>query len=423
MPAVSSPPRHTPSRQFQERQAWIQALLEAFAEGPLTQERQSARLALAATDLPGRSQEAWRFTDLSLLPQLAPQPLSPPTSPRRPLPAPHSTSWRLQLDAGATSADLSWPEGLEPVPPSLLPASLGMALTGTAADDHWSAQLNCAIASDLLALRIRGRVAPCLELVSDTGPHAGVQPLRLVLLLEDGADLDLLQVHQATGPNLTSVVLEVHMGRDAVLRHGVVAEGTDNAVLLATTAVRQAPGSFYDQASVCSGWGLVRQEPVILQSDGQARTRLRGLQWVEGRQMADTHSRVRFAGPGGTLDQLHKVVADGEGRSVFNGCVQVPRQAQRTQAAQLSRGLLLSDRARIDTKPELEIVADDVRCTHGATISRLQEEELFYLRSRGVGATQAARLLLRGFCEEVRASLPDAAAVWDPLSTLLSEAR
>jgi Fe-S cluster assembly protein SufD len=123
------------------------------------------------------------------------------------------------------------------------------------------------------------------------------------------------------------------------------------------------------------------------------------------------------------LDQLHKVVADGASHSVFNGSVQVPRQAQRTNAAQLSRGLLLTSRARIDTKPELEIVADDVRCTHGATISRLRDEQLFYLRSRGIAAEQASRLLLRGFCEDVRAELPDAAEVWAPLSFLLPEVR
>ena len=121
---------------------------------------------------------------------------------------------------------------------------------------------------------------------------------------------------------------------------------------------------------------------------------------MDGRQIADTHSQVRFAGPDGTLDQLHKAVADGHGRSVFNGAVQVPRAAQRTDAAQLSRNLLLSDRARIDTKPELEIVADDVNCAHGATVSRLQQDELFYLQSRGIAADQAARpaaaRLLRG---------------------------
>ena len=160
----------------------------------------------------------------------------------------------------------------------------------------------------------------------------------------------------------------------------------------------------------------------MVQVDGQARTTLRGLQLVRDRQIADTHSHLHFQGPEGELDQLHKAVAAGQGRSVFNGAVRVPRAAQRTNAAQLSRNLLLSDRARIDTKPELEIVADDVKCAHGATVSSLQTDELFYLQSRGIGADQAAGLLQRAFCEEVLRELPDAARGWCPLERLLEEA-
>ena len=119
---------------------------------------------------------------------------------------------------------------------------------------------------------------------------------------------------------------------------------------------------------------------------------------------------------------MHKALADGQGRSVFNGAVQVPRAAQRTNAAQLSRNLLLSDRARIDTKPELEIVADDVKCAHGATVSRLRGDELFYLQSRGIAAPQAAVLLKRAFCQEVLRDLPAAAAGWNPLEHLLAGA-
>jgi Fe-S cluster assembly scaffold protein SufB len=154
-----------------------------------------------------------------------------------------------------------------------------------------------------------------------------------------------------------------------------------------------------------------------VQVDGEANTVVRGLQVVAGQQIADTHSFVEFKGPEGQLDQLHKAVAAGQGRSVFNGAVRVPRAAQRTNAAQLSRSLLLSDRARIDTKPELEIVADDVKCAHGATVSSLQTDELFYLQSRGIGADLAARLLLRGYCEEVLRELPAAAALWQPLDS------
>ncbi|MEB3318748.1 MAG: SufD family Fe-S cluster assembly protein [Cyanobacteriota bacterium] len=412
---------------------WLRTLLEAWPEpapttapaaaDPLRATRRAARLALESAGIPGRRQEAWRFTDLSRLTALAPGPLAPDAGQAPALPPAATSTFRLHLSHPEAIAASAWPAGMERLEGAALENALGRVLADTDASGDWAVTLNSAIAPNVLALRIRGTVSPCLELVSQAGPRAGVLPLRLLLLLEEGATLTLLQVHQATGPSLTSVVMEIALERDARLHHGLVAQGEDSGALLAVTAVRQSPGSAYSQASLCSGWGLARQEPVILQSDGQASTRLRGLHWLEGQQISDTHSRMRFAGPEGTLDQLHKVVAAGESRSVFNGCVQVPRLAQRTAASQLSRGLLLSDRARIDTKPELEIVADDVRCTHGATISRPREEQLFYLRSRGIATAQASRLLLRGFCEEVRSELPDAAEVWTPLSFLHPEVR
>lgn len=427
MPTLSPP---LPSRsQTQAGLPWMHALLKAFPEAPPAleapqrTERLAARQALATLGLPGKREEAWRFTDLSLLTQIAPSPWEPaPGSTQTltlPAPAPHS--WRLSLNAWSEGCQPSWPEGFEPLLGSDLETHLGRVLEATGTAHHWSVQLNGALAEPVVALRIQPGMSACLEVVSESGQHSGVRAHRLLLVLEEGASLDLLQVHQASGPNLTSVVVEIELGRGSTLHHGLLAQGSANSALLETTAVNQAPGSHYAHTSVCSGWGLARQEPVLLQCEGQATSQLRGLHWVRGHQIADTHSRVHFAGPEGQLDQVHKVVAEEEGRSVFNGCIQVPRQGQRTHASQLSRSLLLSDRARIDTKPELEIVADDVRCTHGATISRLQQDELFYLQSRGIDAPQAARLLLRGFCEEVVAQLPDAATAWSPLSSLLQE--
>ncbi|MEB3259246.1 MAG: SufD family Fe-S cluster assembly protein [Cyanobacteriota bacterium] len=434
MPTLS--PRPTTAR-VSRGQVWLNALLQAASEtvsdggsaaAPQEASRLEARRALANAGLPDRHQEEWRFTPLSLLPTLAPRLLASSSAgdeaaaaalaPPPPVPPATGSTLRIQLDAPDIHAHVAWPEGIERLEGDALSAVLGAVLTDTGAASDWAVALNTAIVPSVLALRVRGAVAPCLELVSQAGARAGVLPLRVLLLLEDGASLTLLQAHQADGPSLTSVVMEIALGREARLQHGLVARGADAAGLLAVTAVRQAAGSQWSHASLCSGWGLARQEPVVLQREGQADTRLRGLHWLNGSQLADTHSRVRFAGPEGSLDQLHKVVADGDSRSVFNGSVQVPREAQRTNAAQLSRSLLLSDRARIDTKPELEIVADDVRCTHGATISRLRDEQLFYLRSRGIAADQASRLLLRGYCEEVSAELPAAAGAWNPLSFL-----
>jgi FeS assembly protein SufD len=250
---------------------------------------------------------------------------------------------------------------------------------------------------------------------------AGLAAWRVLVVLDVDASLELLLRTSTTGAAAISLVTEVVLAAGAQLKLGSLALGHPAASLLQHTAVLQAPGSGLTHVAASAGWALARQEPRILQSEGAATTCLRGLQICRDRQIADTHSWVRFDGPEGQLDQLHKAVADGQGRSVFNGAVQVSRAAQRTQAAQLSRNLLLSDRARIDTKPELEIVADDVKCAHGATVSRLQTEALFYLQSRGIAADQAAQLLQRAFCEEVLRELPAAAAAHQLIGPFLAE--
>jgi Fe-S cluster assembly protein SufD len=345
---------------------------------------------------------------------------------------------RLVLDGhGDPLAGVSLPAGIEAISPADLEALLqetatdrgergangasNHAAAGAGSEAPWSGLLAAATAGQILALRVRGVVEPTLELVSDAANAEGVLPLRLLLILEPQARLELLQVHRASAASLTTVLLEARLGAGARLSHGLIAQGGGAAVLLADLAVEQDPGSHYSFTSAVAGWALSRLEPRVLQSGGGATTRLRSLQRVDERQIADQHSQVRFEGPEGELDQLHKVIADGAGRSVFNGAVAVPRAAQRTDAVQLSRSLLLSDRARIDTKPQLEIVADDVKCAHGATVSRLQSEELFYLQSRGIAAANASRLLLRGYCGEVLRELPAAAAIWQPLAMALAE--
>lgn len=400
---------------------WVAALLADASAGAdaLAATRQEAAQALAETPLPSRRDEAWRFTDLSPLTALRTALLTPASAAQ---PAVAEGSLRLVLDGRSDPlAGISLPAGLEPIRSDELNATLGQVLAATGSAELWPVLLNGATAHAVLALRVRGPVATTLEVVSDAGDGDGILPLRLLLILDPEASLEVLQVHRSSGANLTSVVLEARLGEGAELRHGLLAPGAERGCLLATVAVEQATGSRYSSVSAHGGWALGRLEPRLVQREGAAHSALKALQLADGHQISDTHSQMVFEGPDGRLEQLHKAVADGQGRSVFNGAVQVPRLAQRTDAAQLSRNLLLSDRARIDTKPELEIVADDVRCAHGATVSRLEQDELFYLQSRGIAADQAARLLLRGFCEEVLQDLPAAALPWQPLASLLGE--
>lgn len=423
--------------------SWGSELLLALESGASPQPasaaaRQRAARALADRPLPSRRQEAWRFTDIAPLLAITPAQLPPATTVSATLLSVMPGVVRLVLDGhGDPLAGVSLPAGIEAIAAADLEALLqetatdrgergangasNHAAAGAGSEAPWSGLLAAATAGQILALRVRGVVEPTLELVSDAASAEGVLPLRLLLILEPQARLELLQVHRASAASLTTVLLEARLGAGARLSHGLIAQGGGAAVLLADLAVEQDPGSHYAFTSAVAGWALSRLEPRVLQSGGGATTRLRSLQRVDGRQIADQHSQVRFEGPEGELDQLHKVIADGAGRSVFNGAVAVPRAAQRTDAVQLSRSLLLSDRARIDTKPQLEIVADDVKCAHGATVSRLQSEELFYLQSRGIAAANASRLLLRGYCGEVLRELPAAAAIWQPLAMVLAE--
>lgn len=410
--------------------AWLESVLRVFeppltavAVGELDLGRTAALDDLKRTALLPKRQESWRFTSLAPLIAVPPRVLSEPERGHEPIHPPASQVVRIYWDGDRDPlAGVELPQGLSRLETGVRDAVLGTVLQAAGAADSWMLRFGAALAGQVLALRVRGQVAMPVELISDCGHRTGVRPLRLLLVLEEDSSLELLQVHRAGGTSLTTVLVEAQLAPRARLRHGVLAQGSNGSCLLANLAVSQAPASELDLTTVVGGWGLVRLEPAISQVQGAAATRLRGLQVARDRQIADLHSLVRFDGPDGQLDQLQKAVVDDSGRSVFHGAVQVPQAAQRTSASQLSRNLLLSDRARVDAIPQLEIVADDVRCTHGATVTRLQQEELFYLRSRGLGADQAAHLLLEGFCDEILAGLPESASRWEPAAALLRQA-
>ena len=387
-----------------------------MASSVLTPVQERGRAALERLGLPTRRQEAWRLTNLKRLAALAELPASGKATTRTLPPASEGVA-RLVLDgSGASLEDQIWPEGISLLSSTELEQALGHTLDRCGCAEAWPVEFNHASSHQLLALRIRGKVPP-LELVLAGGE--GLVATRVLLLLEEKAELELLEVVLAEGASAHSHVLEAHLGQEAVLRHGFLASADGQASLLTHLAVEQETRSHYALTSVVTGWSLGRVEPRVVQVDGQAETTLKGLAVTSADQQLATHTAVRFDGPEGELDQLQKCLASGQSHTIFNGAIEVPRIAQRTNAAQLSRNLLLSGQARVDTKPELEIVADDVRCAHGATVSQLQEDELFYLQSRGIAAQDAAALLLRGACQEVIEQLPAAAQTWRPLERVM----
>src|SRR6185369_6568345 len=170
---------------------------------------------------------------------------------------------------------------------------------------------------------------------------------------------------------------------------------------VSTTSAELGRASRYDTTSINLGAQLSRHDiSVVLDHEG-AETSVDGLYMVDSDQHTDTHSVIDHKQPHCNSHQLYKGILDGNGRAVFNGIIFVREGAQKTDAMQTNKNLLLSDRARVDTKPQLEIYADDVKCAHGAAVGQISEDELFYLATRGIEPAVVRNLLTYGFAEEV----------------------
>ncbi len=202
-------------------------------------------------------------------------------------------------------------------------------------------------------------------------------------------------------PHFTNAVVEVVLLDGARLEHYRVQTENHSSLHITTTAAELGRGSSYNTTSITLGAQLSRHDiSVVLDNEG-AECWVDGLYMVGNNQHADTHSTIDHRQPYCSSHQLYKGILDGNGRAVFNGKIFVRRGAQKTDAMQTNKNLLLSDRARVDTKPQLEIFADDVKCAHGAAVGQLDPEELFYLQTRGINPPLARNLLTYGFAEEV----------------------
>ncbi|MEI6064636.1 MAG: Fe-S cluster assembly protein SufD [Pseudanabaena sp. ELA748] len=231
---------------------------------------------------------------------------------------------------------------------------------------------------------------------------------RCLVVAESHSNLTFLQtfVGEDDRTYFTNSVTEVWLAEGAEVNHTKVQWQGNEAVHINTTAIAQARNSIYKNQSISFGAKISRQNLIVQQMAEQTETSLTGLAFIDDDQLADTHSCIAHNYPHGSSKQLHKCIADGHSHAVFNGKIQVAKLAQQTDSAQLSRNLLLSAKARVDTKPQLEIFADNVKCAHGATVSQLDAEEIFYLQSRAIDAESAANLLTYAFATEAIAQIP-----------------
>ena len=241
------------------------------------------------------------------------------------------------------------------------------------------------------------------------GTHASPwiysQP-RLLVVMERGASAELIEEYQGQGTYFTNTAVELFVAEGAELRHERVQRESPDAFHISNLRARVEKDGRYHSRTITFGAQLSRQTPeVVLAAEG-AEVSLDGLALLAGSQLADTHSVLDHTQPRGTSRQLHKCIVDEESHAVFNGRIFVRPHAVVTDSRQQSRTLLLSDKARVDTKPQLEIDADDVKCAHGAAVGALDPEELFYLRSRGLNDQDARNLLTYGFASDLLAHIP-----------------
>lgn len=366
--------------------------------------RADAAEVFRAAGLPGRRVEAWRYTDLAPIAQagftealtlVVEAPALPPMR------APH----RAVFVDGRFSANLSlMPEGYRCVS---LAAHLDEAegLLGALAQKLPVVALNTMLFEDGLLLDlpagIEAGALELLSLVTHTERPIAFHPRHLIRIGE-GASLTLIET--SLGPNgatyLHNPVFEIHVGAGATLSHvRIQREGRAGFQLSTVLATVQAGGT-YDNFTLNAGAKLVRNEIHVALLGPKAACHMNGAQLAGDGQHADTTTFLDHAAPDCASRQTYKTVLAGKSRGVFQGKILVRQAAQRTDGYQMNQALLLSETAEIDAKPQLEIYADDVKCSHGATVGALDEAQLFYLRARGIPAEQARAMLVQAFLIE-----------------------
>jgi Fe-S cluster assembly protein SufD len=267
--------------------------------------------------------------------------------------------------------------------------------------------LNSAFFRDGAVVRIGpGAVAhePIQLVFVTTDAEAAVSHPRNFIIAERHSQATVVESYLSAatpGAYLTNAVTEVVLAEGARLSHYKLQSESMKGYHVGTIQVRQAANSYYESFSFATGAALSRTNVYTVLEGDAAESVMNGLYLADGSQHVDHQTFVEHIAPNCPSHELYKGILDGRSHGVFNGKVYVHPEAQKTDGKQSNNNLLLSEYARVDTKPQLEIFADDVKCTHGATVGRLDETALFYLRSRGIGMSVARRLLTYAFAADV----------------------
>ncbi|MCP4043964.1 MAG: Fe-S cluster assembly protein SufD [Gammaproteobacteria bacterium] len=382
----------------------------------------------AGAGFPSPRDEQWKYTRLSAIEKRAFRPTAETTANLDPeriekFLFPNLECRRLVFVDGRYQPHLSTPvktgeeltagslaSALEEQPDTLKPHLARVASPET---NGFSA-LNAAFMTDGAIIQLPAKMVveePIHLLFIATDNHQ--EPLfhpRNLIVARDGSQAKIIESYVSIGEasHLTNATTEVVLGENSVLEHYKLQQENQKAFHIAALQVHQERDSRFVSHSISFGGLLARNDiNVWLNAEG-AECTLNGLYMVDGRQHVDFHTTIEHTKPHGTSHEFYKGILNGRSRGVFNGRVHVHPDAQKTDSTQSNKNILLSRNAEVNAKPELEIYADDVKCSHGATVGQLDEEMLFYLRSRGIGADAARGLLTYGFAQDIvnRMSIP-----------------
>lgn len=374
---------------------------------------------VGALSVPTTRDEDWRFTDISPLTKLSFQPAH---GAAQVTPADiaqwfiDEASARLVFVDGIYAPEHSFNRAGVTVENLAAGVSSNAAAVQAQLGRHASfehnafAALNTAFLHDgalIIAPRDSALAAPVHLLFIATRKQAASYP-RCLMIAESGSALTVVEdfVALQDAAYFTNAVTEIALAGNAAVHHIRVQRDGAEAFHFANCAVSLASASRYHSVSIALGARISRHNLNLLMAGEGAECSVDGLALIGSQQLADTHTLIDHAKPQCVSRQLHKCIVDGAARAVFNGNIMVRAGAQRTDSSQSSRNLLLSGKARVDTKPQLEIFADDVKCAHGATVGQLDVDEVFYLKSRGLSETAARNLLTYAFGAEVIERIP-----------------
>ncbi|NVK29257.1 MAG: Fe-S cluster assembly protein SufD [Flavobacteriia bacterium] len=401
---------------------WLEGAI-ARAQGIndwLAPKRAHALEVLANTKWPTRKTEAWRYTPLRPVDRSQAKPASGMTD-LSPLAIDNLSAIELVFVNGQfdkTQLPATLPEGLS----VCLGADLGSAEQADALsvfstikpERHIFGLVNDALAQDVVVVTVAEGIEVAQPIrISSLLSQGAESHTRVQVALAEGAKLTVIEDIQAQGESLNTAFVEYNIAANARLEHYRFALQTGSNLAIGGSHFNLHDHAKMNSTIVGFGSELSRLDTDIIHAGEFADAKLNAMYLLDGKELFDLHATVEHAMPNGKTEENVRCIVADRARAIFNGRIHIHRDAQKTLAELNNRNLLLSDKAEINTKPELEIYADDVKCAHGATVAQIDKQALYYLQTRGVSRAKAQVMLNFGFINELIDLMPNAAlAEW-----------